>query len=61
MMNQSTANLMPYIEQTLRLIEIDVVDQGAVAEQFAQIAQFAEQLNAFALPETLEPIAGFEP
>lgn len=62
MMTQSTADLISYIEQTLPLMGIHAaVDPEAVAEQFARMIQFAEQVNAFALPETLEPIAGFEP
>lgn len=53
---------MPYIEQTLLLMGIDgAVEPESVAEQFAQIAQFAVQVNAFNLPEALGSIAGFEP
>lgn len=63
MMLKSTVSWRLYLEQTLKLIDIDAeaIDLDAVTEQFAQIAALANQVNTFSLPETLEPIAGFEP
>ncbi|NEO83398.1 MAG: DUF4089 domain-containing protein [Spirulina sp. SIO3F2] len=62
-MIKSTVDWLPYLKQSLKLIDIDAeaIDLDAVAEQFGQIAAFANQVNTFALTETLEPSAGFEP
>lgn len=52
-----------YTEQTLTVLAIEATSTQveAVADHVAQIAAIAAPLLAFPLPDTLEPLGGFEP